>query len=156
SGSDGSRFSPPLVMRAAPRAQCAVAAGHDMITTPNSHLVGKPGSRKELATPSLVLDLPAFERNLAAMQEHCNRVGLQLRPHAKTHKCATIAKRQVKAGAVGICVAKLGEAEALADAGVESVLITSPIVTPQGFNRLAALNARLKELIVVADSDVSA
>ena len=54
---------------------------------------------------------------------------IALRPHAKTHKCAEIARRQIEAGALGICVAKLGEAEALAEGGIESMLITSPVVT---------------------------
>ena len=121
---------------------------------PNFELVGKPHGRSQLATPALVLDVTAFERNVLAMQEHCRRVGLQLRPHAKTHKSATIGKRQVEAGAIGLCCAKLGEAEALADGGLNGLLITSPIVSAQGFVRLAALNVRMKDLMVVADSDV--
>lgn len=124
------------------------------VTSPNTALVGKPNSRSQIATPALVLDLAAFERNLAAMQEHCKRVGLKLRPHAKTHKSVAIAKRQIAAGAVGQCCAKLGEAEALAEGGIESILITSPIVSAQAFVRVAALNARLQDLMVTVDSDV--
>jgi D-serine deaminase-like pyridoxal phosphate-dependent protein len=108
----------------------------------------------QLATPALVLDRAAFARNIAAMQEHCNRVRLKLRPHAKTHKSVTIAKEQLAAGAVGQCCAKLGEAEALADGGIDSILITSPIVASQAFARVGALNARMNDLMVVADSDV--
>lgn len=118
----------------------------------NQPLVGKADSAKLLATPALVIDLPAFERNVVAMQEHCNRVGLKLRPHAKTHKCAEIARRQIAAGAVGQCCAKLGEAEALADAGIDGLLVTSPVVTAQAFARVAKLNARLNEFMIVADS----
>ncbi|MBI1213342.1 MAG: DSD1 family PLP-dependent enzyme [Alphaproteobacteria bacterium] len=121
---------------------------------PNSALIGKPQGRLAIATPALVLDHAAFERNVSAMQEHCKRVGLKLRPHAKTHKSVTIAKRQLAAGAIGQCVAKLGEAEALADGGIDSLLITSPIVAPQAFARVGALNARIGDLMVVADSDV--
>jgi D-serine deaminase-like pyridoxal phosphate-dependent protein len=76
--------------------------------------------------------------------------------HAKTHKCAEIARRQIAAGAIGICVAKLGEAEALADAGIGSILITSPIVTERGIERLIALNARVGELMAVCDNPVVA
>jgi D-serine deaminase-like pyridoxal phosphate-dependent protein len=76
---------------------------------------------------------------------------LALRPHAKTHKCAAIAKLQIEAGAVGICCAKLGEAEAMADAGIESILITSPIVAAPGIARLVALNRRVRDLRVVVD-----
>lgn len=121
---------------------------------PNFALIGKEQGRLSMATPALVLDIASFDRNLIAMQEHCNRVGLKLRPHAKTHKSVAIAKRQIAAGAVGQCAAKLGEAEALADGGIDSILITSPIVAPQAFARVGALNARLKDLMVVADSDI--
>ena len=121
---------------------------------PNFALVGKAQGRLQLATPALVLDIAAFDRNVAAMAEHCKRAGLKLRPHAKTHKSVTIGKRQIEAGAVGLCCAKLGEAEALADGGLDSLLITSPIVAAQAFTRLGALNARMKDLMVVADSDV--
>ncbi|MBP6014545.1 MAG: DSD1 family PLP-dependent enzyme [Alphaproteobacteria bacterium] len=120
----------------------------------NSALVGKPGRARALATPALVLDLKAFERNVAAMQEHCNRVGLKLRAHAKTHKSVEIARRQIAAGAVGQCCAKLGEAEALAEGGIDGLLITSPVVTAQGFARMAKLNARLNDFMIVADSAV--
>ena len=120
----------------------------------NSSLIGKAGGVRELATPALVVDLPSFERNVVAMQEHCNRAGVKLRPHAKTHKCAEIARRQMEAGAVGQCVAKLGEAEALAEAGIDGILVTSPIVTAQAFQRVAKLNARLGDFMVVADSAV--
>lgn len=119
----------------------------------NAHLIGKANGRRELATPALVLDLPALERNIAAMQAHCQRAGLKLRPHAKTHKSAAIARRQMEAGAIGQCCAKLGEAEALAEAGIDGLLVTSPIVAAQGFKRIAMLNAKLTEFMVVADSN---
>lgn len=118
----------------------------------NRDLIGAPGGRWQLQTPALVIDLDAFERNLARMAEHARANAIALRPHAKTHKCPDIAKRQIEAGALGICVAKLGEAEALADAGIESILITSPIVTERGIARLMALNARLPALMAVCDN----
>ena len=120
----------------------------------NAALIGQAQSAQRLATPALVLDLPAFERNVAAMQEHCNRVGLKLRAHAKTHKSVTIARKQIEAGAIGQCCAKLGEAEVLADGGIDGLLVTSPVVTPQAFHRVAKLNAQLETFMIVADSTV--
>jgi D-serine deaminase-like pyridoxal phosphate-dependent protein len=117
----------------------------------NEDLIGVPGGRWKLQTPALVVDLDILERNIATMAAHAQRHGIALRPHAKTHKSAEIAKRQMAAGALGICCAKLGEAEALADAGVESILITSPVVTEGGIARLMTLNGKLKELTAVCD-----
>src|SRR5262249_55676687 len=117
----------------------------------NHGLVGVVGGRWKLATPALVIDLDALERNIAKMAEHARAKGIVLRPHAKTHKCTEIARPQIPAGAPGICTAKLGEAEALAEAGIESILITSPIVTESGIARVMALNAELRELMVVCD-----
>ena len=114
-------------------------------------LIGQQGSRHALNTPVLVLDHDALTRNIAAMAAFAKRHGIALRPHAKTHKSAHIARLQIEAGAVGICCAKLGEAEALAAEGVGSILITSPVVTPQAIARLIALNARMDDLRLVAD-----
>src|ERR1700733_2472096 len=118
----------------------------------NADLIGAPGGRWRLATPALVVDLDRFEGNLARMTRHAQANNISLRPHAKTHKCAEIARRQIAAGALGICVAKLGEAEALADAGIDSILITSPVVTERGIERLIALNRRVGELMAVCDN----
>ena len=122
----------------------------------NRELVGKPGSRERMATPALVIDLPSFEANLAAMAAHCKTSGLTLRPHAKTHKCAEIARRQIAAGAVGICCAKLGEAEAMAAEGIENILLTSPVVKPFSIDRLMALNAKITDLHVAVDNPENA
>jgi D-serine deaminase-like pyridoxal phosphate-dependent protein len=122
----------------------------------NQDLVGKPGSRARLATPALVLDLDAFERNVAKMADHCRRNGLGLRPHAKTHKSLEIARAQLAAGAVGQCCAKLGEAEAMGAGGVDSIIITSPVVTPQGIARAMALNARIPDLMLTVDNPENA
>src|SRR5713101_3530332 len=88
-------------------------------------------TRAELATPALLLDLDRFERNVRKMAAHVKAAGKKLRPHAKTHKCPEIALRQVAAGAVGVCVAKVGEAEVMAAAGVRSLLITTEVVGPE-------------------------
>lgn len=122
----------------------------------NEGLIGKPGSRAGLATPALVLDLDAFERNVATMAEHCRRNGLSLRPHAKTHKSVAIAKAQIAAGAIGQCCAKLGEAEAMGVGGVESIVITSPVVTAQGIARAMALNAKISDLMLTVDNPANA
>ena len=122
----------------------------------NADLIGVPGGRAKLATPALVIDLDVFERNLAAMAAHAKARGVALRPHAKTHKSVEIAKRQIAAGALGVCCAKLGEAEALADGGIDSILITSPVVSERGIARLVALNARLNDLMAVCDNAVVA
>jgi 3-hydroxy-D-aspartate aldolase len=115
------------------------------------HLIGRQGSRQSLNTPALVIDRDALGRNIAAMAAFARKHRLALRPHAKTHKSVEIARLQIEAGAVGVCCAKLGEAEVLAAGGIGSILITSPVVTPQAIERLAALNTQMADLRVVAD-----
>ncbi len=105
-------------------------------------LVGQPGSRLLIDTPALVLDLDAFEANVAAMAKHAATRGIALRPHAKTHKSVQIARAQFAAGALGQCCAKLGEAEVLADGGIGGLLITSTVQDPAKIPRLVALTAR--------------
>ena len=117
----------------------------------HAHLIGQPGSRSGLNTPALILDLEAFERNVARMATFARKHGLALRPHAKSHKSADIARAQLAAGAVGLCCAKLGEAEALAAAGIDGLHLTSPVVTAPAIARLAALSRRMASLSVVAD-----
>ena len=115
-------------------------------------LIGQQGSRARLNTPALVIDLDALEHNIAAMAAFAAARGIGLRPHAKTHKSHQIARMQIEAGAIGICCAKLGEAEAIAElGGVDSILITSPVVTAQAIARLVALHPALRELRVVVD-----
>jgi len=117
----------------------------------HSALIGRDGSRRELNTPALVIDRDALERNIARMADFARASGVALRPHAKTHKSVDIARLQMKAGAVGVCCAKLGEAEALADGGIEQILITSPVVSAPAIARLVALN-RLVSLKVAVDN----
>lgn len=106
--------------------------------------------RADLPTPALILDRAAMDRNIAAMAGFASAHGLKLRPHAKTHKSADIARRQIAAGATGICCAKLGEAEALATEGIADIHLTSPVVRPDAIARLVALNDRIA-LSVVTD-----
>jgi D-serine deaminase-like pyridoxal phosphate-dependent protein len=114
-------------------------------------LVGQPGSRHAIPTPAAVLDLEAFEANLARMAERARAAGLALRPHAKSHKSAWIAARQLEAGAVGVCCAKLAEAEALAAAGIDRILVTSPIAGPANAQRAARLARELPDFRMVVD-----
>lgn len=110
-----------------------------------------PFARNELPTPALVVDRGALDRNIETLAEWVASREVSLRPHAKTHKSGKIALRQIAAGAVGVCCAKLGEAEALADEGVADILITSPVVSAGAVARLVELNRRVKRLAVVAD-----
>jgi 3-hydroxy-D-aspartate aldolase len=117
----------------------------------HENLIGRPDSRAHLNTPVLSVDRAALDRNIAKMAQFANLQGVALRPHAKTHKSVDIAKRQIGAGAIGICCAKLGEAEALAAGGIENILITSPVVSKPAVARLALLNDRTNGLAVVID-----
>jgi 3-hydroxy-D-aspartate aldolase len=110
-------------------------------TSKNSALIGE--ALDQLTTPALVLDLPAFERNLAEMARRAGSASRALRPHAKGPKCPEVAKRQIASGACGIACATLFEAETLADAGVGRLLLTSPIAGAARIDRLLALNARV-------------
>jgi 3-hydroxy-D-aspartate aldolase len=111
--------------------------------------------RDEIPTPALLLDLPAFESNVARMTAHVAAQGKALRPHGKTHKCPEIAKRLIAAGAVGACTAKLGEAEVFAAHGVRGLLVTTAIIGKAKAARAATLARLAPDTIVVAD-DVEA
>ena len=125
----------------------------DRALGPNTLLIGQPGGRDRLETPALILDLPAFERNLAHMAALAAERGMSLRPHAKTHKCVEVARRQVAAGALGVSCTVLREAEAMVDGGIPGVLITSPVVTSTHIARLMTIARRAGagNLMVVCD-----
>ena len=107
--------------------------------------------RDEIPTPALLLDLDRFERNLTRMATHVRAAGKNLRPHAKTHRCPEIARRQVAAGALGVACAKLGEAEVMARAGVRGLLITTEVVAPSAVRRLTRLAGEAPDTMVVVD-----
>ena len=109
-------------------------------------------TKAELPTPALLLDLDRFERNVQKMAAHVKAVGKKLRPHAKTHKCPEIARRQIAAGAVGVCVAKVGEAEVMAAAGVRNLLITTEVVGTEKIGRLLRVLERSPETLAVVDN----
>ncbi|MGH7943947.1 MAG: DSD1 family PLP-dependent enzyme [Opitutaceae bacterium] len=104
-----------------------------------SGLEVKDLSKADLPTPALLVDLDLFEANLERMADHCKQAGCGLRPHAKTHKCAEVARRQIAAGALGICVATVAEAEAMVAADIRGVLLTSPIVDHNKIARMVEL-----------------
>src|SRR5262249_4533299 len=106
---------------------------------------------EEIDTPALIVDLDALEGNIARMAQVMEKNPARLRPHAKSHKCAEIAKRQIAAGAVGVCSQKVSEAEALVEGGVADVLVTNEIVGAQKVSRLARL-AREAKVGVLADN----
>jgi len=103
-------------------------------------------TKNQLPTPALLLDLDKFEVNLARMARRVRESGKNLRPHAKAHKCAEIARRQIAAGAVGMCVATVAEAELLNAAGISGLLVTSPVADPLKMARIVETGA-----MVVAD-----
>ena len=123
----------------------------DVTRGPNEKLIGKPGSRHELSTPSLVLDLDALEANIGAMAEHARTHGYAVRPVAKIHKSIEVTRRQIAAGARGPCCATLAESEVRADAGMSDVMLFTSVVTAPKLERLAVLNARTQGLVVVTD-----
>ena len=107
----------------------------------------------ELDTPCLILDLDAVEHNIAAMMRQLEGTGVALRPHFKTPKCPPVAKMQLDAGAIGITVAKLGEAEVLADAGLGPILMANQVVGPIKIGRLMALLERGVDITVAVESE---
>ena len=117
----------------------------------HSHLIGQQGSRAALNTPVLVLDRDQLDANIAVMQTLAAAQGIALRPHGKTHKSVDIARRQIAQGAVGVCCAKIGEAEVFADGGILELLITSPVAAPAAIVRLAALAGRSAGLMAAVD-----
>lgn len=94
---------------------------------------------EEIDTPALVVDLDAFDRNVARMAAYVAATGVALRAHAKTHRSVSVAKRQISAGAVGQCVQKVGEAEALVRGGIADVLVSNEVVGEAKLDRLATL-----------------
>ncbi len=109
----------------------------------------------EIETPAVVIDEAIASQNIKAFQAYCNKHGLNLRPHIKTHKLPHFAKMQLAAGAQGITCQKIGEAEVMADAGVRDILITFNILGEAKLKRLRTLSDRLERLSVTVDSKVT-
>lgn len=118
---------------------------------PNEHLLGRPDARVRLNTPALILDLDALERNIRTLADYGRSARVNLRPHVKCHKSLEIARRQIAAGAVGVCCATITEAEVLGRAGIRSILITSPLTTAEKIIRFCRLSHEVEQLLVVTD-----
>lgn len=137
-------------MRVDRRGFLAAGVTAGLLTNLEAHVIAADGidptklTKANVPTPALLLDLDLFESNVKTIAEHCRKSGRGFRPHAKTHKCPEIAKRQMAAGALGICAATVPEAEALVAAGITGVLLTSPIVEPAKIARMIALVQREK------------
>lgn len=117
-------------------------------------LIGQPVSA--IDTPALVVDLDAMQRNLSRMAEFARKHEIRWRPHAKMHKCSALARLQLQAGAVGVCVQKTAEAEAMADGGVRDIYISNEVIAPSKLARVARLAHRLAaeggQLAIAVDS----
>ena len=140
------------------------AVGHDPAVDTVIAALGTPGSVDLVPTPALLCDIDLLARNIESMQRTADQAGIALRPHTKSHKSARIARMQLDAGAAGICVAKLSEAEALVDelgrravspvdASTVDILVTSPLGGPRTAGRAAALAGRCRLGVVVDHVD---
>jgi D-serine deaminase-like pyridoxal phosphate-dependent protein len=110
----------------------------------------------ELDTPALLVDLDRLETNLNRMSQTARSADLQLRPHTKTHKTPQIAQMQLQRGATGITVAKVGEAEVMAEAGMTDIFIANQVVGTQKIERLLALAKKAKVSVGVDSVEVAA
>ena len=108
---------------------------------------------REYGTPCAVIDMDRVERNIARIQAACDAAGVANRPHIKTHKSPMLAQMQIAAGAKGITCQKIGEAEVMADAGIDDILISYNLLGEEKMARLAALQAKAN-MTVAADNPV--
>lgn len=108
---------------------------------------------KEYGTPCAVIDMDRVERNIARIQKACDEAGVANRPHIKTHKNPMLAQLQIKAGAKGITCQKLGEAEIMADSGIDDILISYNLLGDEKMARLGALQGKAN-VTVAADNSV--
>ncbi len=117
-------------------------------------LIGQPV--QAIDTPALVVDLDAMQRNISRMADFARKHDIRWRPHAKMHKSAALARLQMQAGAVGVCVQKTAEAEAMVAGGVTDVYISNEVIAPHKLARVAALAHKLAaangQLAIAVDS----
>jgi D-serine deaminase-like pyridoxal phosphate-dependent protein len=113
-------------------------------------------SKWELDTPALCVDLDALEANLATLQQTVTRNGIASRPHAKTHKCPAIARMQIQHGSVGICTAKVREAVAMYEHGIDEILLTTINATPFKITRAMNLRRQCSGFIQATDTPMNA
>src|SRR5438128_9943227 len=108
-------------------------------------------SKWDLDTPALCVDLDKLERNIATMRKKLAGTGIASRPHAKTHKCPAIARLQLAGGSIGLCTAKVSEAEALFAGGIEPILMTTANVTPNKIRRAMKIRKANRQVIQADD-----
>ena len=108
--------------------------------------------RQDVSTPALLVDLDLFEKNIKLMADYLAHRKAKLRPHFKAHRCPEIARRQMRAGAIGITCAKLAEAEHLADLGFNHLLVANEIAGREKLERLARLCKKGLDVIAGVDS----
>jgi D-serine deaminase-like pyridoxal phosphate-dependent protein len=113
-------------------------------------------SKWDLDTPALCVDLDAFERNIATLRTRTAAMGVASRPHGKSHKCPAVAKRQLAGGAIGICAAKVSEAEAFSANGIGPILMTTSNVTSNKIRRAMAIRAANPRFIQAVDQPQNA
>ncbi|MBM7662666.1 D-serine deaminase-like pyridoxal phosphate-dependent protein [Bacillus mesophilus] len=109
---------------------------------------------QDLDTPTLLLDYKKVIQNISEVSSFANEIGVAVRPHIKTHKSIKIAELQLNAGAVGITVAKIGEAEVMAEGGIKDILVAYPIASPQKINRIIQLLKKGIRVKVAVDQEV--
>ena len=126
--------------------------GHEIRKMESDGGLGIGVSKWELDTPALLVDLDKLDLNIRSMQRVVTKNGIASRPHAKTHKCPEIAKLQLATGSVGICVAKLSEAEVMFSHDIEEILLTTSNVTAQKILRAMALRKSCKGFIQAVDT----
>jgi len=110
-------------------------------------------SLHDVDTPALILDLDAFERNCERLRQALAGFPVNIRPHAKSHKCPEIARRQIAMGAVGICCQKVSEAQAFIEAGIQDILVSNQVVGAKKIERLCALAKRARVSVCVDHQD---
>jgi D-serine deaminase-like pyridoxal phosphate-dependent protein len=125
------------------------------VTARNAAFIGIEGGRQQLLTPALLIELDTLDANIVDMQARCSRLGVDLRPHAKAHKTLAIARRQIAAGAVGICVATPGEVEIFADGGMTDILLTSTFAPGTTLERLVEAATRCRLTLVLDNADTA-
>jgi 3-hydroxy-D-aspartate aldolase len=108
-------------------------------------------SKWELDTPALCVDLDVFERNIAAMKARLDAMKVVSRPHGKSHKCPAVAKLQLAGGSIGICAAKISEAEVFAANGIGPILMTTSNVTPNKIRRAMAIRKTNPQFVQAVD-----
>src|SRR3974377_38511 len=111
---------------------------------------------REYGTPVAVIDMDRVERNIVRIQAACDAAGVANRPHIKTHKSPALAKLQIAAGAKGITCQKLGEAEVMAEAGIDDILISYNLIGEEKMTRLGALQAKANVTVAADNSTVIA